>query len=395
LTKYATHNTNDKEKRIVLPSPDGNGRITNHNIFDHSHLSACQEEATKKVNAMMSPANCHVQQTNHQEYIVNLNPADVVLGRGAGPNEHSGNIAFREIVLDLKPTYIATVNRKMKSQIATKVVKAIRARGGRFLKHAPGRDDSVFVLADEDVVVEKAKQALRHLRCTVKPRKGRVSSVSRLSSASIDSALVSHYASPISPAASMPIVFENAPTTQSPTEVAATATSESNLLNMALLVEQYNAVVPPLRRDTITISQDAPPGPCPVSASSLHQALQNSSSYQETLQLLIALAESKRRQSATAECLQLLELAETLIAAKRAKESTSRALPQVPPEASLVPCDLLAHLLLSQQHQEKQQLSFPPQPSLVFPSSSPYVTGVNPRLWNESTLAIHALHKAC
>jgi hypothetical protein len=394
LTKYATHNTNDKEKRIVLPSPDGNGRITNHNIFDHSHLSACQEEATKKVNAMMSPANCHVQQTNHQEYIVNLNPADVVLGRGAGPNEHSGNIAFREIVLDLKPTYIATVNRKMKSQIATKVVKAIRARGGRFLKHAPGRDDNVFVLADEDVIVEKAKQALRHLRCTVKPRKGRVSSFSRLSSTSTDSTLVSHYASPISPAASMPMILENAPTTPSPTEVAVTPTSESNLLNMALLVEQYNAVVPPLRRDTITISR----GSCPVSASSLHQALQDPSSYEETLQFLIALAESKRRQSSTAECLQLLELAESLIAAKRAKETTSRAFPEVPPDASLVPRDLLAHLLLSQQHQEKQQSSFPLQPSLAFPSSygasSPYVTGVNPWLLNESTHSIHAVPKA-
>jgi hypothetical protein len=347
----------------------------------------------------MTPANHH-QHPPNLAYIVKLNPADVVLGRGAGPNEHSGNIAFREIVLDLKPSYIATVNRKMKSYIATKVVKAIRARGGRFLKRASGRVDDVFVLAEEDVVVEKAKQALRHGRCTVKPRKGRVSSVSSLSSSSTTSSAASHSLAAVSPLTSRhdaAILLPNpvAPT-PSPAAGAATATRESNLLTMTLLAQQRNAIVSPVARETVTVSKGSPPiSSCPrmpALASNLRPALQDSS-YQLTLQVLMALAESKRLESSTAECLQLIELAEVLVAAQSARGTAVKTSPAVTPEASFLPCNLIAQLLLS-QHQEQQNSLLSPSPSFVIPTSFGESSGINAQLLNASKLSLHSLPKA-
>lgn len=105
------------------------------------------------------------QSSNIDTIITDLTRDDVVLGRGAGPNEHAGNIAFREVVNEFKPLYLSTANRKIKCQIARNVLKVVKARRGRFLKRAPGHhsdDDEVYVIAEDDVVLEKAKQALRH-----------------------------------------------------------------------------------------------------------------------------------------------------------------------------------------------------------------------------------------
>lgn len=358
----------------------------------------------------MSPVNHHHHHqrppAQHQGYIVTLKPDDVILGRGAGPNEHSGNIAFREIVLDLKPSYNATVNRKMKSHIASKVIKAIRARGGRFLKRAPGREDEVFVLADEDVIVEKAKQALRHGRCTVKPRKGRVCSTSSLSTTS--STAASHSGSATSPVVqsvrNATMVFGNPPPLSSTSTVATTATNNNNILAMILLAQQQqqqqqqcNAIIPSLIREPVTVTKDTPSllsSSLPTS-SNLTPTLQDSSTYQSTLQLLMVLAESKRRESSTAECLELVELAEMLIASRRANETAVKTIPEVPPEASLLPCNLIAQLLLSQQQQEQQQNSLlSPQSSLLIPSSygaacfldtksNSNINGINARLLSE------------
>jgi hypothetical protein len=105
-----------------------------------------------------------VDEQSNIHLITNVTRDDVVLGRGAGPNEHAGNIAFREVVNEFKPLYTATINRKAKCQIAQNVLKVVKARRGRFLKRAPGRPDTdeTYVLADDEVVLEKAKQALRH-----------------------------------------------------------------------------------------------------------------------------------------------------------------------------------------------------------------------------------------
>eukprot|EP00529_Nitzschia_sp_RCC80_P030371 CAMPEP_0113479980 /NCGR_PEP_ID=MMETSP0014_2-20120614/21611_1 /TAXON_ID=2857 /ORGANISM="Nitzschia sp." /LENGTH=299 /DNA_ID=CAMNT_0000373339 /DNA_START=579 /DNA_END=1474 /DNA_ORIENTATION=+ /assembly_acc=CAM_ASM_000159 len=113
-----------------------------------------------------------------RSFITNVSSEDVVLGRGAGPNEMAGNIAFRQIVARFKPSYITTVNRKAKSQIAHKVVQTVKSKRGRFLRRAriqgsststssssssgAGTDQDIFVEAEQEVILEKAKQALRY-----------------------------------------------------------------------------------------------------------------------------------------------------------------------------------------------------------------------------------------
>eukprot|EP00529_Nitzschia_sp_RCC80_P022893 CAMPEP_0113492096 /NCGR_PEP_ID=MMETSP0014_2-20120614/27894_1 /TAXON_ID=2857 /ORGANISM="Nitzschia sp." /LENGTH=479 /DNA_ID=CAMNT_0000385905 /DNA_START=632 /DNA_END=2071 /DNA_ORIENTATION=- /assembly_acc=CAM_ASM_000159 len=123
-----------------------------------------------------------------RSFITNVSSEDVVLGRGAGPNEMAGNIAFRQIVAQFKPSYITTVNRKAKSQIAHKVVQTVKSKRGRFLRRAriqgsststspssssssgagasasasAATDQDIFVEAEEEVILEKAKQALRY-----------------------------------------------------------------------------------------------------------------------------------------------------------------------------------------------------------------------------------------
>jgi len=115
---------------------------------------------------------------------------DVLLGRGSGPNDHVGNIKFRDLVHDRKAEYLSTNHRQTKAMIAKDIVDQVYARGGRFLKKlspvesakklpgllaknadGPENDRSndmdssgpcdVYQIQKHATVMEKAKQALR------------------------------------------------------------------------------------------------------------------------------------------------------------------------------------------------------------------------------------------
>jgi hypothetical protein len=340
---------------------------------------------------------------NH--FIRDLNPADVVLGRGAGPNDHSGNIAFRELVQELKPSYTATVNRKMKRHIAGKIVQAVKARRGRFLKRAPGHDDDVFVLAEEEVVLEKAKQALRHGRCTVKSRNkaGRVSSVSSLLSSPVTSTSKTlstcsdmDQVATVTPVGSRIALTERPCSVHASPAAAASPTLPNDLLTLALLVQQR-------KMNATSGSATTPPPKMIPNAAILPPAPQIESrpedkynkNYQVLLQLLMALAEEKSHQSST-ECLELLGLIETLIAAKRAKESAQNTLvaPDLSQKPSPLSINLIVQLLLSQQQQQNEmqnfQVSVPSQAPVVVPDTkstqTASMTGLNPRLLDSAIL---------
>jgi hypothetical protein len=288
--------------------------------------------------------------SQQQELITEIHPADVVLGRGAGPNEHAGNIAFREIVSQLKPTYLATPNRKIKAHIARKVVKAVKAKNGRFLKRPPGSkpDEDIFILADEEVVLEKAKQALRHGRCTVNPRGAAgTTPPSTSSSSSLTSMLSSQeHQSPVA-LPFLPLAAE------APASIVA-ANGNSNfalppvaqqqhdpLVALAILAARNsnssdrivdNEIVPPSplstllslssssRSESSTTTTNTPQTIMTTPTSSITDIMCQSMSpetYKAVLQLLIAMAEQKRNESSSEECLQILNLVESLINAKR------------------------------------------------------------------------------
>lgn len=107
------------------------------------------------------------------QYVQDLKEQDVVLGRGSGPNDRTGNIEFRNLIITRKAEYLAAKTREIKGRIAAEVVNSVRERGGRFLRKLTptqakdagfNRGEEVYELADEPTVMEKAKQTLRQNR---------------------------------------------------------------------------------------------------------------------------------------------------------------------------------------------------------------------------------------
>ncbi|KAG7345550.1 hypothetical protein IV203_033081 [Nitzschia inconspicua] len=319
---------------------------------------------------------------SHAILITDLNPADVVLGRGAGPNEHSGNVAFREIVHEFKPSYMATVNRKAKSQIARKVVQAIKARRGRFLKRAPNHDDDVFVLAKDEVVMEKAKQALRHGRCTVKPRKktSRIASTDSLQSATSalsTTDLWGNQASIVSPFGSRNALMEGS--SGPPASAEGSPAIANDLLFLALLAQQRKFNAASMAENTTS----SPPNSSQCNMTASTPPDNDASRYQVLLQTLMGLAED-RRQKESNEFLQSLELMQLLTAAKKAR-AEAPVTTVIPPNGSVVLPEietttttaassmiLLAQLLQAQQQQSQLQ-GFAYTHQVPFPSHSPAI----------------------
>mmetsp|Transcript_14839 Transcript_14839/g.34363 ORF Transcript_14839/g.34363 Transcript_14839/m.34363 type:complete len:830 (-) Transcript_14839:336-2825(-) len=128
------------------------------------------------------------------EYVLEVLVHDVMLGRGSGPNDHAGNIQFRDLVHARKTEYLSTNHRQTKALIAKEIVDQVYQRGGRFLKKLSpieaarmlpqvladnGLDEDsendisplgdivdaqtrdIYQVQKHSVVMEKAKQALR------------------------------------------------------------------------------------------------------------------------------------------------------------------------------------------------------------------------------------------
>jgi len=104
------------------------------------------------------------------KYVTDLRPCDVLFGRGSGPNDHEGNIRFRQLVAERKPEYMATNHRQTKAKIAKEIVDQVFAVNGRFMKKVEASElaalgvpdgTDVWEVVGDDTIMEKAKQALR------------------------------------------------------------------------------------------------------------------------------------------------------------------------------------------------------------------------------------------
>jgi len=107
------------------------------------------------------------------QYVTVVHPNDVLFGRGSGPNDHEGNIKFRDLVSQRKTEYMATNHRQTKAKIAKAIVDTVFNSNGRFLKKLENAEllklgfqtgMDVYSIVDDDTVMEKAKQALRQNR---------------------------------------------------------------------------------------------------------------------------------------------------------------------------------------------------------------------------------------
>lgn len=93
-----------------------------------------------------------------QEGIDVFEDNDVLSGRGGGTNVHPGNRYFRDLINRNRRAYLKA-KKNDKPAISRAIVKAVRERGGRFLKREEGSSEW-FEIGD-NMAREKTSQALR------------------------------------------------------------------------------------------------------------------------------------------------------------------------------------------------------------------------------------------
>jgi hypothetical protein len=111
------------------------------------------------------------------EMITQLEPNDVLMGRGAPVANYAGNVLFQQLVSTRKFEYSKAGQHAAKQVIARQVYAKICQRGGRFLSKLAPVTVSVtkttvhnhWYVADKQVALEKVKQALRNKHDFVEP----------------------------------------------------------------------------------------------------------------------------------------------------------------------------------------------------------------------------------
>lgn len=104
-------------------------------------------------------------------YVTELQPNDVLMGRGAPIINYEGNVRFRDLVRTRKADYIHTTRHQVKDEIARSVLQEIHRRDGHFLRRIDSETElrqfgiteatKAWMVVHNDVALEKVKQALR------------------------------------------------------------------------------------------------------------------------------------------------------------------------------------------------------------------------------------------
>ena len=104
--------------------------------------------------------------------VTHVGPNDVLMGRGAPSTEYTGNMRFRQLVLERRDEYVRVDKRKDKHRIAREIIKTVRSRGGRFLQRVtddtgdealvrPREGVAWRLLEDSPALFVKVKQLMR------------------------------------------------------------------------------------------------------------------------------------------------------------------------------------------------------------------------------------------
>ena len=103
--------------------------------------------------------------------ITQLTLNDILMGRGAPIINYEGNVRFRALVSTRKKEYNSTGRHQIKDEIARQIVLEVKRRNGRFLRKLDSSEElrlngipeaePAWIIADEEVILEKVKQALR------------------------------------------------------------------------------------------------------------------------------------------------------------------------------------------------------------------------------------------
>ena len=87
-----------------------------------------------------------------------INPNDVLCGRGGLTNSHVGNQSFRCVVAEYQLEYL-TARQSDKKGICQKIVARIKENNGQFLQRSANSD--AWSISSDKRAVEKTSQALR------------------------------------------------------------------------------------------------------------------------------------------------------------------------------------------------------------------------------------------
>jgi hypothetical protein len=126
-----------------------------------------------KTNVMDNTAAATENSGSHRRFVTSVGPYDVLLGRGAPMVNFAGNVRFRELVAARLEEYSRARRRQTKDTIAREIMALVEQRGGRFLRKVDAQEEielgvqpndgaSAWVSVEEDVAIEKVKQALRN-----------------------------------------------------------------------------------------------------------------------------------------------------------------------------------------------------------------------------------------
>lgn len=90
---------------------------------------------------------------------------DILYGRGHFTNKHPGNIHYRNVVIELKPTYqLLTMKEKKKMDVPMQVIKTMKDEDRRFLMKKD--EDGLWYEVSDKKAREKARQALTEQKKT-------------------------------------------------------------------------------------------------------------------------------------------------------------------------------------------------------------------------------------
>jgi hypothetical protein len=100
--------------------------------------------------------------TGPSEYLWDIEPQDILCGRGAPTNTHPGNKAFRELVKNYQTEYLCS-KRSDKSQIATRLLEIVHARHGRFLRRVKAAHPRGGRFAWTEIPEQRAYEKVRQI----------------------------------------------------------------------------------------------------------------------------------------------------------------------------------------------------------------------------------------
>lgn len=113
--------------------------------------------------------------SQQQLYTTEITNDDVLLGRGIPITNYSGNVRFRQLVVERKEMYCSTCQHQIKNELAREIIKIIKdENGGRFIREIKTtaeakelgitssiKDMKHWVILDDKTIMQKVKQALR------------------------------------------------------------------------------------------------------------------------------------------------------------------------------------------------------------------------------------------